>query len=378
MMKTRIIFTITAVLVFSNITISQQISVLSDPLFNNPEGIVYDEEKNQYFVGNAEDGKLLIIDSLNNVSVFKENIGADMIMAFEIVGDSLLISTNYPRSLTCINKNSGDPIYQLNLNSIASSCSQTTYDERTGYLYIVDQYGAILKADVENACCHVFAGNNLPDGSQTIELDTIANRLILFSWPTSVITFININDSTDVTNGPNTNTKKYLCSTKDDDEYIYVSSWEGHKVMKMHIDSLDNAEIFCDESLYQPAGITYNPVEDEFAVCNNGNNTITFIMVSDTITNTETFANASINEIKIIYNPSSNKIKVIFDATPHKEYQVSIIDMMGRNLVNKTIDITAMGMNSTQLSTAGLPRGIYLVQLRTADSIIGVEKIILN
>ncbi len=116
-MKTKILFFITAVLIFSNTAISQQISVLSDPLFNNPEGIIYDEETNQYFVGNANDGKLLIIDSLNNVSIFKETVGADMIMAFEIVGDSLLISTNYPRSLTCINKNTGDSIFLANISN---------------------------------------------------------------------------------------------------------------------------------------------------------------------------------------------------------------------------------------------------------------------
>ena len=112
-MKKRILLYIAVAFIFSNIAMSQQISVLSDPLFNGPEGIIYDEEKNQYFVGNADDGKLLIIDSLNNVTLFKENIGADVIMSFEIIGDSLLISTNGPPTLTCINKNT----VQLAVNS---------------------------------------------------------------------------------------------------------------------------------------------------------------------------------------------------------------------------------------------------------------------
>ncbi len=377
-MKTRILFFITAVLIFSNTAISQQISVLSNPLFNGPEGIIYDEEENQYFVGNANDGKLLIIDSFNSVSIFKENIGANVIMAFEIIGDSLLISTNEPRTLTCINKNTGDSIYQLILDTIADACSQMAYDDRTGYLYIVDQYGAILKADVKNAYCNVFATINLSQGTQAIELDSIENRLIVFSWPTSVVKYININDSTDVTNGPATGTTKCTSSTMDDDRYIYVSSWSGHKVMKMHIDSLDNAEIFCNDSLCQPVGITYNPVDNKFAVCNYGNNTITFIQVTDTITNVESQIKESLNDMKIIYNPSLNEIKVVFDACLQKEYQLSIIDIMGRNLVNKTIEIAGTGKNSTQLSTAGLLKGTYIIQLRTADKIIGVEKIILN
>lgn len=377
-MKTRILFFIAVALIFSDTAISQQISVLSDPLFNNPEGIIYDEEANQYFVGNAGDGKLLIIDSLNNVSLFKEDIGADMIMAFEIIGDSLLISTNYPRTLTCINKNTGDSIYQLILDTIAGACSQMAYDERTGYLYIVDQYAAILKADVKNATCNVFSSTYLPQGSQTIELDTVENRLILFSWPISIVKYININDSTDVTNGPNTGTKNYLCSTKDNDGYIYVSSWEGHKVMKMHIDSLDNTEIFCDDSLYQPAGIAYNQVDNKFAICNNGNNSITFAQVTDTITNVESPIKESLFDMTVIYNPLLNEIKVLFNTRIQKKYQVSIINVMGRNLVNKTIEIAVLGKNSIQLSTTGLPKGIYLVRLRDADTIISVKKIMLN
>lgn len=287
-MKTKILFFIAVVFIVSNTAVSQQVSVLNDPLFNGPEGIIYDEENNQYIVGNANDGKLLIIDNFNNVSVFKENIGANVIMAFEIIGDSLLISTNEPRTLTCIDKNTGEPIYQLFIDTISNACSQLAYDDRTGFLYIVDQYGAILKADVKNASCNIFT-TRLSQGTQAIEIDTVENRLIIFSWPTSIIKYVNINDSTDVTNGPATGITKCTSSTIDNNGYIYVSSWSGHKVMKMHIDSLDNAENFCNDSLYQPVGITYNPVDEKFAVCNFGNNTITFIQ-SETLATINSFS----------------------------------------------------------------------------------------
>ena len=377
-MKTTILFFFAAVLIFSNTAISQQISVLSDPLFDGPEGIIYDEEKNQYFVGNANDGKLLIIDSLNNVSIFKENIGADIIMAFEVIGDSLLISTNEPPTLTCINKNTGDSIYQLNLDNIADACSQMVYDDRTGYLYIVDQYGTILKAVVKNATCNVFTTINLSQGTQAIELDTLENRLIVFSWPTSVVKFINIYDSTDVTNGPASGTTLCTSTTIENDGYIYVSSWSGHKIMKMHIDSLDNAEIFCNDSLYQPVGITYNPVDDKFAVCNFGNNTITFIQLTDTITNVESQINESVYNMKVIYNPSLNEINVKFNARLPGEYQIRLIDIMGRNQIINNIEISVTGINNIQINTVGLSKGTYIVHLRNIDTIYGVEKIIIN
>jgi len=189
---------------------------------------------------------------------------------------------------------------------------------------------------------------------------------------------VNINDSTDVTTGPATGTIQQTCSTMDSESYIYVSSWYGNKVIRMHIDSLDNVEIFCNESLFHPVGITYNSPDNKFAICNNGNNTITFVKVSDTITNVESPTKESLNDMKIIYNPSLNEIKVMFNARIQEEYQLSIIDIMGRNLNNKTIQITTTGKNIIHLSTAGLRKGIYLVLLGDADSVIGVEKIILN
>jgi DNA-binding beta-propeller fold protein YncE len=376
-MKTTILLLVTLVLIFSNTAISQQTNVLSDPLFNGPEGIIYDEDENQYIVGNANDGKLLIIDNNNNVSVFKENIGANAIMAFEIIGDSLLISTNEPRTLTCINKNTGDPIYQLIIDSISNACSQLAYDDRFGYLYLVDQYGAVLKADVKNAFCNIFT-ESLSQGTQAIEIDTIENRLIVFSWPTSLVKFININDSTDITNGPATGITKCTSTTMDNAGYIYVSSWSGHKVMKMHIDSLNNPEIFCNDSLYQPVGITYNANDRKFAVCNFGNNTITFIQENDTITSVESKINESLYNINAIYNPSLNKIFVEFETGLQKKYQIRLINGMGRSFVKKTIEITGTRKNNVQLSTAGLQKGIYLVLIENAECIVGVKKIILN
>jgi hypothetical protein len=252
------------------------------------------------------------------------------------------------------------------------------YDGRTGFLYIVEQYGKILKTNIKIPSCNIFATSGIPVGSQTIELDTIANRLILFTWPSSVVKYINIYDSTDVSNGPPTGASQYTCSTMDNDRYIYVSSWSGNKVMKMHVDSLDNAGIFCNDSLYHPVGITYNPDKGIFAVCNNGNNTITFVQNNDTITNIEHQPDESLINIKVFYYASLNKIKVEFISSTKKEYKISIIDVTGKNLLNKTIQNTVSGKNSIRLSTTGLSKGIYLIRLSDADTVIGVEKIILN
>jgi hypothetical protein len=148
--------------------------------------------------------------------------------------------------------------------------------------------------------------------------------------------------------------------------------------MKMHIDSLNNAGIFCNDSLYQPVGITYNPDRENFAICNNGNNTIAFVQRNDTITNIKHQPGESLFNMKVFYYPSLNKIRAEFNGSPQMEYKISIIDVTGKFLINKTIQNTVSGKNSIQISTAGLSKGIHLVRLSNADAVIGVGKIILN
>jgi len=146
----------------------------------------------------------------------------------------------------------------------------------------------------------------------------------------------------------------------------------------MHIDSLDNSEIFCDDSLYQPVGITYNPNKKIFAICNNGSNTITFVQVNDTITNIEHLIKESSNDIEVICNSSLNEIEVIFYAYSRKRYQLNLVDMTGRILINKSFQISFAGKNSIHLNTTGIPEGTYLVRLSNGGTVSGVKKIILN
>lgn len=338
---------------------SQNIEVLENPLFNGPEGIIFDEETNQYYVGNATDGKLLIIDSLHNVSIFKDSIGANMIMSFEILGDSLFISTNYPRTLTCINKLTGDSIYQVNLDTMASSCSQMAYDSTRGYIYIVDQTGGIIKADANEGICEPFVTTGLSQGSQSIEIDKENNRLVLFCWSDSRVKYIDLNDSSNITFGPSTGSMKYSATVIDNQGFIYASSWSGNKVKKMHIDSLDNASTFCSDSLYQPVGITLNKQKEIVAVCNYGANNITFIPFSDTSTlNTETGYIHKNSEFGVYYNNMDKTLNI--SNVENTFSYLKIIDLVGRIIWE--VNNIAISEES-KFKTPELQTGIYIYQL---------------
>jgi hypothetical protein len=349
--------------------------VLSDPLFNGPETIAYDEENNQYFVGNATDGKLLIIDSLNAVTVFKDNIGADVLMDLLIVGDSLFISANDPASLTCLDKNTGATIYQIILEDIADACSQMVYDSRTENIYIAEQYGKILKADINTQNYHIFASAGVPSGTTTVEIDTSENRLILFSWSSSYSKYLNLDDSTDIYNGPSIGTLQNTGSMMDNEGYIYVSSWVEHEVIRAHVDSLDNAQVFCDESLFSPVGITQNANTNTIAISNYGNNTVSFICDPDTITGIGHQLLEQNIYMNLIYTPGSKELVVNFDAPKPDHYHINVYDVSGRIHISKAMEAAYAGPTSFRISIAGLREGIYLVQMRGSEMQLGAGKI---
>ena len=132
----------------------QEIFTLNDTLLKGPEGIIYDQETNQYFIANANDGKILTMSTESEINVFAEGFGTAM--GFSIVGDSLFISSNSPRLFSCLNKHTGDIIYQINLNDSTVSISQMVYDSRSQYMYLLGQEGCIVKIDIHNASYHMF------------------------------------------------------------------------------------------------------------------------------------------------------------------------------------------------------------------------------
>ena len=84
------------------------------------------------------------------------------------------------------------------------------------------------------------------------------------------------------------------------------------------------------------------------------------------------------DSFKVYLNYSINKINVEFNVLLPGEYQIHLIDMMGRNTIIEKFNLSTAGINNIQISTDGLSNGVYLIQMRDADSVIGIEKIILN
>ena len=354
---------------------AQQTHIVESDLFDGPEAIIYDSELKLYYIGNAGDGKILKMDSLGLVEPFIDSIGVEMVMSFEIIGDSLFASTNYPSTLTCLNRYTGDLIYQLDMDSIVQSFSQTVVDRRNNNIYIVVQQGEVYKVIPDKAQIWKFADAGVQTSAQGIEIDTLQNQLMIFSWSLPQATFINLSDSTDVSIGPNIGSYQNTGSVTAPDGYVYLSTWSGHQIRKFHKDSIAEAVSFCNESLYKPVGITYNLDKKQLGVCNYGNNTVTIVnLTADTLTGMSSY-NLQSQQLRI-YNPINTRGVVIECQNPVERISsVYFYNSVGQ-VVQRVWEPYINNNQSIHIDASRLPAGFYIVTVSAGKQIIGSSKIV--
>lgn len=71
-------------------------------------------------------------------------------------------------------------------------------------------------------------------------------------------------------------------------------------------------------------------------------------------------------EDAVLYpNPSYNSSKIYFSMNEPKTVQVTICDISGRVLSSRALEPFAAGRNEIEINTAGMPNGIYLVNLQS-------------
>lgn len=67
-------------------------------------------------------------------------------------------------------------------------------------------------------------------------------------------------------------------------------------------------------------------------------------------------------------NPANEATTLQFTGTPGSKADIIVTDINGRTLWRHTIADTQQGMNQLQIPTAGLPQGLYIVNIRTGQS----------
>lgn len=367
--------TIILVLIIS-VAMIAEISVQSQPNYlNGPEGIAFYPPEKAWYVTNAEDGKIIKIDSLGNQSVFWE--GINIPIGIEAIGDSLYISSNEPFRVTCLSIPDCTEVYHLELVNIFA-VSHMDYDPRSGLLYLVNQYGGLIKIHVYNRIYSIFVpvGGGIPGGSQTVIADTLVDRLYIFSWPQTPVRSVNMTDSTDVDFLFWPGTYEFISSTTDCYGYMYVSSWRTDKVYRYPPQFNGNPVVF-STGHSNPAGMAFNPFDEVIAVCNWGDNTVDFISVYTGIDEPrpDTDQPAKLN---CFPNPVTSCVNISFQASGNDRSVVIILDARGNIAMTQQMMHHTNGEIIRSIPTETLAAGTYQVCLLQGGNLSGqkiIEKI---
>ena len=342
--------------------------VSSQGLLDEPEGIFYHAAEKCYFISNVGDGRIIKVDSMLNEEVFYE--GLNIPIGIYIVGDSMYVNGNDPAKITCIRLSDGQLVEEILIPEV-SSLSNMDYDPRSGYLYIIGQLGRMLKLNTSTHDYHVFVSyGNMYEGTQTCIIDTVFDKIYVFGWPMAYIREVNLHDSSDITAVVHPQVDHIIDAVKGPGGKIYVTSWNGDKVCSFDDPPNSGGELY-STGFDQPCGIEYNPELDQLVVCNNGNNTLTFIDVAtgmdDPVHNQE--------KLHLFPNPAHNTVNYSLAIEAASFLELKIYDLHGRCICEDQV-LTQNNFCQGRIDISHIPVGTYLLGIYADNRLISSSRFI--
>jgi hypothetical protein len=247
-----------------------------------PESIVFDSLHNRYLVSNWQDGAIVQIDSNQTQTFFNTDLYNQYNVAgLHIVDDTLYAGVNFglgPK-LMAFDLNTGDSLFSIILSEVQLINDITS--DTSGFLYITayftDRIYKINRGTHEYSA-FVISGLDMPNG---IVFDAPNNQLLVMSEGgfNEPIVIVNLADST-----TSVLVETNILSTDgldmDPAGRMYFTSWQTDRVYAY--DSLyDDDPIDILAGLNNPAGIEYNHHDSVLAVTNFGNNSVSYLTISD-------------------------------------------------------------------------------------------------
>jgi sugar lactone lactonase YvrE len=166
-------------------------SGFSQNLFNGPESVAFDSLHNRYLVSNYYDGSIVQVDPDGNQSYFYTGLG-------HCLGNTIINNTIYVAGADSV-------VLGIDLSTaqVVDVFGLTVYNhvdgvttDTSGYLYVVDTGGRILKVNLATGDYSVFVSSGLTPGLQDIIFDRENNRLLAVSYyQNAPIQAIDLSDS---------------------------------------------------------------------------------------------------------------------------------------------------------------------------------------
>jgi hypothetical protein len=324
-------------------------------LLNKPKDIVYDQVRKCSYISNYQGDAIVRQDSSGNQEYMLQGINSPM--GLHLLGDTLVISSNAPSKITLMNVMTFSIILEIPVPA-AQFLSMMDRDPRTGLIYIVEQIGAIYKLNLQQSTCSLFvpASSGIAYGSQTLEVDTAGNRLLVFKWDPGFVKGVNLNDSTDIFNASSQYISQIQSSQKGPEGEIYVSSYNNNSVY-IYDKYLSAAPSVIASGLIQPSGIAYNPHHHSLMVCNYGGNFISEIPLFPV--NTDKFEEQA-PILQVFPSPAGEQCMVTLRGLFQEKTTITLLNHLGIPVRSVARHVSG-SVTRFSLCTGDLPQGAYII-----------------
>ncbi len=263
---------------FKFIIVLLLICLLSTPnqaqYLNKPESISYDSIGNRWFVTSVGNRYVVEIDSLGNQSIY---LSGPLVPASDVISGDTLFITYFSGILSAFDLSTDDTLFMANipvtgnLNGLAADTS--------GYIYMIDTDGRIIKLRRSDQAYSTFVGIGLPSFPQDCVFDPAHNRLLVASFTANApIVAVDLVDSS-LTTLLTTQEGSFDGIAIDPDGNVYLSSYTGgvlNKYVKSGT-SFDPNPITMISGLNGPTEGDYNNKDKIIGVCAFYSHTVYFI-----------------------------------------------------------------------------------------------------
>jgi hypothetical protein len=332
-------------------------AVFPQNLFNGPESVAFDSLQNRYLVSNYYDGSIVQVDSDGNQSYFITGLGH--CLGNTILNGVIYVSTadSVVMGIDLATAQVVD-VFGLTVNNHVDGVTTDT----SGFLYVVDTGGRILKIDLTTDDYSIFVSSGLSTGLQDIIFDKENNRLLAVSYfQNAPVQGIDLSDSS-VYVVVNTSFGNFDGITRDQFGNTYVATYSNSGSIYRYDPEFALGPELISSGHQGPAGLDYNQRDNILAVPNFYGNTVDFIPINVSSTG-EIELPDSPGSLRNYPNPFNAYTVIEFSLDFPQNVILDIFDPLGRRIETLSEAGCQIGTHRVTWKTDGIASGVYYCRL---------------
>jgi len=340
-------------------------------LLNGPESVAFDTANNRCLVSNVYGGAIIAIDENGDHSYFKTGLGS--CLGNQIKDNIVYVSV--PDGIMGFDLTTADTVLDLAIPCWGHTDGLAA--DTSGFLYVVDTGGRIIKIDLSDSTFSPYVSSTLPGVLQDITFDEVNNRLLAVGFAAGApIVGVNLIDgSRDIL----VQTPFGMSDGVAIDQFgnTYATSYSSNGQVYRYGPDFTNPPELISSGHNGPAGIEYNRQENILGVPNFYANTVSFLPITPQSVWGLTLPTEFI-AIKNYPNPFNARTVIEYQLPHVSDVSLNIYDNLGRLIETINQGIQLAGGHNLVWNGNGNTSGTYYYVINTGDRSVSGKMILLK